>query len=333
MAKKFVKMQDYGAAGLIFSEIYAKIIKILYYLGWKGLAMERNVLLIVNPHSGDGEAKRWVFDMVDQLLTRFELVTVYFSKCTGDIIRVATEQAGAYDAIVCCGGDGTLNETICGIVASGANPMLGYIPTGTVNDFANSHKIPREIKSAIVKIAKGEASEFDVGVLGERCFSYVAAFGAFTEVSYLTPQGSKAVFGRTAYLAEGAKRLFSLPPIEATFLADGVEIHDRFIYAMAANSKTVGGFRFFDGNDEDAMRDGMLDFLLIRYPDTIGQLQEALSGLLLPKSKSEFVLKVKAKSATFRFTKDVPWTVDGEFGGNYREVTVGCLERRIRVIE
>ena len=294
--------------------------------------MEQNVLLIINPNSGDGEAKRWVYDMTAGLLSRFDFVTVYFSKCAGDIMRVVREKSASYDAVVCCGGDGTLNETISGLYLAGTSPMLGYIPTGTVNDFATSHKIPKGIKGAIEKIVAGTPVEYDVGLLGDRPFSYVAAFGAFTDVAYLTPQEIKASFGRTAYIAEAAKRLFSLTPIEVSFTHEGKQITDKFIYGMVANSKTVGGIRFFEGNSADSLRDGKLEVLLIRFPDTAGQLQQALSGILTQKA-NDFVYKFTAPEITFRFGGSAPWTLDGESGGDSPEVTVKCLPSRIRVIE
>lgn len=290
-------------------------------------------MLIINPNSGDGEAKRWVYDITAGLLTRFDFVTIYFSKQTGDIARVVSEKSGEYGAVICCGGDGTLNETIRGLYLGGTNPMLGYIPTGTVNDFATSHKIPKGIKGAIEKIVSGTPVEYDVGLLGELPFSYVAAFGAFTDVAYLTPQITKASFGRTAYIAEAAKRLFSLTPIRVSFLYEGQQITDDFIYGMVANSKTVGGIRFFEGNSSDELRDGRLEVMMIRYPDTPGELQQALSGLLTPKIKNDFVYKFSTEEITFRFEGNAPWTLDGEFGGDYPEVTVKCLPHRIRVIE
>lgn len=303
------------------------------WLRWERGNTEKNVLLIVNPNSGDGEAKRWVYDMAEKLLTVYDFVTVYFSKCAGDIARVAREKSADYDAVVCCGGDGTLNETINGLVEANTFPMLGYIPTGTVNDFATSHKIPKGIKGAIDKIITGTAHEYDVGVLGERCFSYVAAFGAFTDVAYLTPQGSKASFGRTAYIAEAAKRLFSLNPIRTTFEYEGKEMTDDLIYGMVTNSKTVGGIRFFEDSSADRLSDGKLEVLLVRFPNNPVQLQEAISGLLTPRITNDFVYKFSTDAITFRFDGNAPWTLDGEFGGDYPEITVRCLPRRIRVIE
>ncbi len=296
--------------------------------------MKQRALIIINPRSGDGEAKRWLFDMADAFLKRFEYVTVYLSKCAGDIARVAKEEAGKYDAILCCGGDGTLHETICGIHASGKDPMLGYIPAGTVNDFATSHGIPKSFRGAIDKIAGGTPRAYDVGLLGNDPFVYVAAFGAFTDVAYLTPQQKKNAFGKTAYFTEGMKRISSLAPIRAEIETENGMLTGEFLLGMATNSKTVGGFRFFDGNTEEDLRDGMLELLLIRYPKSPQQLQEAIFGLLNPKMQTDTILRTRGRSFSFFFPDGTtPWTMDGEFGGDRERVTVSCLHERIRVME
>lgn len=107
-------------------------------------------------------------------------------------------------------------ETLNGLISIKSNAELGYIPTGTVNDFAGSHKIPKNIKMAIDKIANGEAHKYDIGRIGDRYFSYVAAFGAFTAVAYQTSQTKKASFGKIAYITEAAKSLAELKPYKMT---------------------------------------------------------------------------------------------------------------------
>ncbi len=296
--------------------------------------MEKNVLLIINPNSGDGEAKHWLYDMTEALLSRYLFVTVYFSKCRGDILRTVADRAKDFDAVICCGGDGTLNETVSGIEKSGLRLPLGYIPTGTVNDFASSHGIPKGIRGAIDKICTGEPHPYDIGLLGDRPFSYVAAFGAFTDVAYLTPQISKAAFGKAAYFAEGVKRILSLAPISAEITADGQKISGEFLFGMAANAKTVGGFRFFDGETAAQLCDGKLELVLIRYPKNPMLFQETLMGLLNPKIQSDTVIRLTAEDFTFHFPNGaVSWTMDGEFGGDYDTVRIRCVRERILVIE
>lgn len=293
---------------------------------------EKKLLLIVNPNSGDGMARRWVYDMLEILSARYPLITVYFSKCVGDIIRVTKENAVSFDAVVCCGGDGTLNETINGLIAAGSRAELGYIPTGTVNDFATSHGIPKNIKAAVAKIAAGEPREYDVGVLGERCFSYVGAFGAFTEVSYLTPQVSKASFGKAAYVAEAIKSLPELKAYHAKVTYDGKTEEGDFIYGMFSNSKTVGGIRFFGNSEEHLLSDGFLEMTLVRFPQTLLELQNAVTGLLT-QAPSPSVIRAKIEKAEIVFSEETPFTADGEFGGAFTDVTVRNIPHGIRVVE
>ena len=293
---------------------------------------EKKLLLIINPNSGDGAARRWVYDIINILSAKYPLITVYFSKCTGDIIRAVCEYVGGYDAVVCCGGDGTLNEALNGLLITGSGAELGYIPTGTVNDFASSHGIPKNIKMAIDKIAQGEAHKYDVGKIGDKYFSYVAAFGVFTAVSYQTAQSKKASFGRMAYVAEAAKSLSELKSYQMTIKTSDTEISGEFIYGMFSNSKTVGGIRFFGDNEMDRLRDGMLDVTLVRYPKTAAELQSAVTGLLT-MAESPMVVRLKAEKADIVFDEEVPFTADGEYGGSYAKVSITYVPNGINIIE
>lgn len=171
-----------------------------------------------------------------------------------------------------------------------------------------------------------------MGLFDDRCFSYVAAFGAFTDVAYLTPQEAKMIFGKTAYIAEAAKRLPSLSPIEANVIADDRLFHERYIFGMVANSKTVGGIRFFDGNGADDLRDGLLEVLLIPYPNSTQELQESLVALFTPKATAR-IRRIRASEIHFHFETPTPWTLDGEFGGNQESVAIRCLPRHLHIIE
>ena len=234
--------------------------------------------------------------------------------------------------MVCCGGDGTLNETLNGLISIKSDAELGYIPTGTVNDFAGSHKIPKNIKMAIDKIANGEAHKYDIGRIGDRYFSYVAAFGAFTAVAYQTSQTKKASFGKIAYITEAAKSLAELKPYKMTIKTADTEISGEFIYGMFSNSKTVGGIRFFGDNEMERLRDGMLDVTLVRYPKNAAELQSAVTALLT-MGESPMVERLKAERADLIFEEEVSFTADGEYGGSYREVSVFDVPDGINIIE
>lgn len=295
--------------------------------------MAKRVLLIVNPKSGDGIAVRWVADMVSMLSKKYDFVTVYFSKKQGDILNIASEYSGEYEAMVVVGGDGSLNEAIGGILLSGTDIDLGYVPTGTVNDFATSHGIPKNIKMALEKIAGGEPKKCDVGSLNGRFFSYVAAFGAFTDVAYLTSQKSKETFGKIAYVAEAATRILKLKPIKMTYELDGERISGEYIYGMASNSKTIGGIVFYGSEGEEFLRDGELEITLVKYPFSSSELSAALVGLINPSANTKQVVKFRASSIKFEFEEETAFTVDGEFGGSFSSVDIKNIEGALSLIE
>lgn len=295
--------------------------------------MAKRVLLIVNPKSGDGIAVRWVADMVSMLSKKYDFVTVYFSKKQGDILNIASGYSGEYEAMVVVGGDGSLNEAIGGILLSGTDIDLGYVPTGTVNDFATSHGIPKNIKMALEKIADGEPKKCDVGSLNGRFFSYVAAFGAFTDVAYLTSQKSKETFGKIAYVAEAATRILKLKPIKMTYELGGERISGEYIYGMASNSKTIGGIVFYGSEGEEFLRDGELEITLVKYPFSSSELSAALVGLINPSANTKQVVKFRASSIKFEFEEETPFTVDGEFGGSFSSVDIKNIEGALSLIE
>jgi len=294
--------------------------------------MDGKLLLIINPVSGDGAAKNWAYDMIEILSKRFPIVSVYLSRGVGDIKKTVAERAAEYDAVVVTGGDGSLNELLDGVVKSGASPLLGYVPMGTINDFAGSHGISKNVKTALRQIVHGDEHLYDVGTLGDRAFSYVAAFGAFTDVAYLTPQDMKSSLGKLAYISEATKRLPQLSPIKMTFEVDGRRETDEFIYGMVSNSKTVGGIKFFDVKDDGFLSDGLIEVTLVRFPYNAAALQEDVVGLLDPKKEYRGVIRLRVPNIKFEFENGVSWTVDGEYGGDYKTVEAGVLHHRIRMI-
>lgn len=297
-------------------------------------AMEKRALLIVNPNSGDGIARNWVYDMVAILSKRYEIISVYLSKGVGDIMRVAGENADKNDAIICCGGDGTLNETLNGVIKSGYNIPIGYVPTGTTNDFATSHGIPKNIKAAVQKLVTATPRIYDAGFLGERAFTYVAAFGAFIDVCYKTPQSDKASFGRMAYIAEGAKRISDLKPYHLTLTAGNFSTAGDFIFGMVSNSSSIAGFRFFPSGNAEMLSDGKFEITLVSYPANMAELQQATRALFNPSVSSRLVTRLTVESAGFVFDGLKPeWTVDGEYGGTFSEVSANIAAGKMTVLE
>lgn len=276
--------------------------------------MPQSLLFVVNPNSGKGEMRHHIVDCVDAFVRAGFEVTLYTTQKSGDASRIVRERGKSFDRIVCSGGDGTLNETVAGLMALDEKPALGYIPSGTTNDFASSLNIPKKPLDATELIINGKPSSVDVGQFNDKFFTYVAGFGAFTEVSYSTPQVSKNALGRMAYILEGIKSLHTLRPYSMTVETVDHVISDKFIFGMVTNATTVGGFKGIVSNDV-GLDDGLFEVFLVKAPTNPIELQMTINELLVSPDTNKFVTRFKAKRVRFTSEEEIPWTLDGEFGG------------------
>lgn len=283
--------------------------------------MPQRLLFVVNPNSGKGEMRHHIVDCVDAFVRAEFEVTLYTTQKSGDATRIVMERGAEFDRIVCSGGDGTLNETVAGLMALNEKPALGYIPSGTTNDFASSLKIPKNPIEATNLIIDGKPYHVDVGQFNDRYFTYVAGFGAFTEVSYSTPQVSKNTLGRLAYILEGIKSLHTLRPYSVTVKTDKQIISDKFIFGMVTNATTVGGFKGIIANDV-GLDDGLFEIFLVKAPTNPIELQMTINELLVSPDTNKFITRFKAQRVEFISDEEIPWTLDGEFGGAPKNVEI-----------
>lgn len=283
--------------------------------------MPQRLLFVVNPNSGKGEMRHHIVDCVDAFVRAEFEVTLYTTQKSGDATRIVIERGAEFDRIVCSGGDGTLNETVAGLMALNEKPALGYIPSGTTNDFASSLKIPKNPIDATNFIIDGKPYHVDVGQFNDRYFTYVAGFGAFTEVSYSTPQVSKNTLGRLAYILEGIKSLHTLRPYSVTVKTDEQTISDKFIFGMVTNATTVGGFKGIIANDV-GLDDGLFEIFLVKAPTNPIELQMTINELLVSPDTNKFITRFKAQRVEFISDEEIPWTLDGEFGGAPKNVEI-----------
>ena len=283
--------------------------------------MPQRLLFVVNPNSGKGEMRHHIVDCVDAFVRAEFEVTLYTTQKSGDATRIVMERGAEFDRIVCSGGDGTLNETVAGLMALNEKPALGYIPSGTTNDFASSLKIPKNAIDATNLIIDGKPYHVDVGQFNDRYFTYVAGFGAFTEVSYSTPQVSKNTLGRLAYILEGIKSLHTLRPYSVTVKTDEQIISDKFIFGMVTNATTVGGFKGIIANDV-GLDDGLFEIFLAKAPTNPIELQMTINELLVSPDTNKFITRFKAQRVEFISDEEIPWTLDGEFGGAPKNVEI-----------
>ena len=240
----------------------------------------KRLLFVYNPTSGKGAITGNVTTIVDAFTKAGWLVTIYPTQGTGDATRVTRELAPQFDRVVCCGGDGTLSETAAGLLALPQPPLLGYIPSGSTNDCAATLRIPQGYKPA-AELAAGDTPplKWDIGTLNDRPFVYVAAFGAFTEVAYDTPQELKNTFGHLAYVMAGIASLPSITPYHLKLEYDGQTIEDDFFYGMVCNTYSVGGIKNLPTDRVD-LDDGLFEVILVRKPMNIFDIGAGLQALL-----------------------------------------------------
>ena len=293
--------------------------------------MYRKMLLTANIHAGKGTVGNRLPGVIDYYVSQGWDVTVHTTQGRSELVDYLTENACGYEMLVSSGGDGTLNETINGLMACSAPPILSYLPAGTVNDFASSLKIPKDMAEAARLLENGVPRRVDLGLFGEQYFSYVAAFGAFTDVAYQTPQAAKQVWGRLAYLVEGVKRLPSLRSYHMKLSADGFELEDDFLYGMVSNSTSVGGFRFHEQLGV-SMDDGVLELALVRFPKNLSDQQAVINALLKQEAVPGLVYLRRVSHLHIVSEVPVPWTLDGEFGGEVQELDVRCCPQALEIL-
>jgi YegS/Rv2252/BmrU family lipid kinase len=244
------------------------------------------------------------------------LVTVYPTQGKGDATLAARQLASQFDRVVCAGGDGTLSETVTGLVALESPPLLGYIPIGSTNDCAGNLNLPKApLQSAAIAARHGTPQPRDIGMLNGHPFVYVAAFGAFTHVAYETPQNLKNTFGHLAYILEGIASLPTIAPHHLKVEYDGNTLEGDFYFGMVTNTLFVGGFQM-PQSGHITLDDGLFEVDLVKKPVSIADVANGFQSLMeqTPTSAGSRI-HLQASHLVFTSDQPIPWTIDGEYGG------------------
>lgn len=285
----------------------------------------------MNPCAGTKKANKYLTDILVLFGKHGYNNTVYMSETAGDAKQYAKKYAKYFDLVVAVGGDGTFNEVVAGVLKSGADVEIGYIPAGSTNDFANSLKLSKNILKAAADIMEGAAQQIDIGSFNGRNFSYVASFGAFTEASYKTPQNLKNTLGHLAYAFEGIKDIANLKSEHLRITADDVVIEDDFMFGAICNSTSVGGVINLDPKMVD-LSDGMFELLLVRLPKDLFELNEMVVALSSKKYNTKMITFISAKNITIETKEDINWTLDGEYAYGEEVIKVENLNKAIKII-
>ena len=291
----------------------------------------KKLLFVFNPLAGTRRASRFLTEILSVFNLAGYDVTVHITAESGDGTAVVERLAGEMDRIVCCGGDGTFNETVTGILNSGLRVPIGYIPAGSTNDFARSLSLETDFVKAAEQIVAGTARDYDIGCFGNRYFTYVASFGAFTRASYATPQNLKNIFGHAAYLLEGIQELSQIKPIRMQLAADGHVFDEEFLFGAICNSTSLGGVLNLDPQQVD-MADGKFEVLLVRPPKDLVELSKCIQSLQKQQYDSPMISFLSTSQVLVNADPNVPWSLDGERATAEGQLQIRNLHRAIRLI-
>lgn len=291
--------------------------------------MMKHMIFLFNPRSGRELIRTQLMGILDCFCSNGYFPSVYVTQEAGDAEQIAAEYGKDTELFVVSGGDGTLNQAVSGLMKNTKRPVLGYLPSGSTNDFARSLKIPEDFTEAAETVMTGEENGVDIGKFGDdRYFVYIAAFGAFTEVSYMTPQDKKNILGHQAYILESVRHLASLKSHFMKVEWEDGAIEGEFIYGMITNTTSVGGFKGLVQRDV-AFDDGLFEALFIRTPKTPADLTKIVSYMFLKEEENEYVFRFRTAKLRVTAEHEISWVLDGEYGGTRKEVAIENLHGAI----
>ena len=292
----------------------------------------KKLLFIMNPFAGQKKANKVLPEILMAFTEAGYKINISMTTGPGSATRLAAELGSEADLVVCCGGDGTLNETISGLLMAGIQVPVGYIPSGTTNDFASSLKLSHNPIQAAKDIIEGQPLAYDMGKFGDRYFSYVASFGAFTKSSYAVPQTVKNALGHTAYVLGGISELSQIRNEHVRMEIDGEVVEDDFLFGAICNSTSVGGILTLPPDRVD-MRDGIFEVMLIRAPRNVNEITECILAVQNQEFNCGMITFRPARSVKITMDPFMAWTLDGEKADGYREVTVENLHHAVQIVK
>ena len=293
----------------------------------------KKMLFIMNPYAGKRRANKYLADILEMFNRADYLVTVHMTAGPGDATGVVQALAPGMDIVVCCGGDGTFNETVAGLLKANVDIPVGYIPAGSTNDFAASLHLPTEPLEAAQELVEGVPVSYDAGSFCGRFFSYVASFGAFTRTSYTTPQSIKNALGHTAYVLSGISELSQIRPEHIKMEINGEVVEDDFLFGAICNSTSVGGILTLDPKQVD-MADGKLEVLLVRSPQSLLELTECIAAVQSQQyNNCEMITFRSGSKIEITADPEMPWTLDGEREDGHEHITVVNKHLAYRLVQ
>lgn len=295
------------------------------------MKLEKRLLLIANPVAGRKALQKMLPQIIRIFMDAGYLVTAMVTSERGEAKYLAQTYGSEYDLLVAAGGDGTLNEVVCGLADGEISVPLGYIPCGSTNVFAEAHGISADILTAAKAIAHGELREVDVGRFGEQVFAGSATFGAFTWMAYTTDQELKNYLGMGAYVLDGAFDLSKLRPWHVELIINGIHHEDDYIFGAISNTQTLAGVLQYPTGLVD-LNDGAFEVLLIKTPRDLADWQKLLRSIRLRDYEDCPLIEIsRAQSVRIDNPEGLIWALDGESSGELKTVSVSVLHSFLKL--
>lgn len=291
----------------------------------------KKLLFVINPVSGKKHFKEQILDALNEFSKHGFFVETYITQATMDAYDYILKYGENYDLVVISGGDGTLNEVTNALIQLEKIPLLGYLPSGTMNDFGANFNLSTNLQEAAKTVCEGKVDEFDLGKINDQYFNYVAGFGMICEVSFETDQELKHVLGNLAYVIKAVSLLPNLKPYHVKMNIDGEEIEKDLMFGLIINGVRVSGFDLVE-KSEDAMKDGTLNVILVEHTPNLLELYNYPVGLLNPTVNGKYVTRYQAKHITIEANEPMKWTLDGEKGEERDKAEICVIPRALKIV-
>ena len=291
----------------------------------------KRMLFVINPVSGKKNSKNQILDVLNEFSKHGYFVETYITQAANDAYEYLLRYAKNYDVVAISGGDGTLNEATNALIQLDKKPLIGYLPSGTMNDFGYNFGLSTDLEAAAKTICEGRIDAFDLGKIDDQYFNYVAGFGMICEVSFETDQELKHVLGNLAYIIKAVSMLPNLRPYHVKLNIDGKIIEKDLMFGLVVNGIRVSGFDLIE-KSEDAMKDGMLNVILVEHTPKLLELYNYPIGLLNPSVNGKYVTRYQAKHIEILADEPMKWTLDGEKGKERDKAEITVIPKALKII-
>ena len=295
----------------------------------------KKALILINSSAGTGKAGLNAWKIINRIaLEGYEPIVYPIAPSHGLVSeKILPNYEGKTDLVLCSGGDGTLNHVVQSLMEMQERPHLAYIPAGSTNDFARAMNIPFEFEKALDTVFTGQLFRYDVGKFNDRYFNYVAAFGAFSDISYGTDQNLKNIFGHAAYIFNAIGELSN--NLNTNYhLRIETEDHSEegdYLFGAVCSAVSIGGFSLFREADFK-LNDGKMELLLIKVPDNPAELPNIANALLRGTFDHPSISFRQISKVCFHAEHSIAWSLDGEYGGTWQDAAIEVQKEAIGIM-